>query len=125
VDDRLQLRARRLYPQDAEAADERDARVDHRRELPAEDRELGQLDAPEAAARLLRGRRPALLDAGDLEPLLPQAPRQDLLGLRLPRALPQGARLVADGVGKGGHVVLLRRGLGVGRWGLGTVELDL
>src|SRR5207237_8896332 len=105
----LQLRARRLFRQRAQTSDQRDAGVDHRGELAAKDREIGQLHAAEAAAWLPGRRGLALLDAGDLEPLLPQPPRQDLLGLRLPGALPQGARLVADGVGKGGHLVLLYR----------------
>ena len=46
----------RLLAEHVQAADQRDAGVDHGRELAAEDRQVLQLDLAKAAARLLRGR---------------------------------------------------------------------
>jgi hypothetical protein len=99
VDDRRQWPALGLLGQDVERAQQRQARVDHRRELTGQNRDVFELDPvpDERDAQVARHRRLLLrLDVDGHVAHRAELPDEELLAVGLERAFEQLAPAVAD-----------------------------
>ncbi len=108
--DHREVLALLLLREDFEALHERQARVNHHRELPREDRQLLGLDLLAPAADLRhRDLAPLLLDGGEHHLLAPQELAQKLSALRHALADDHLAEPVSTFEDVSGHELLLRR----------------